>query len=46
MLIPSFVNGKPSESMDLNEATIRFQMFAGLDPVRPKEWPQRLNLKS
>ena len=36
-LIPEFVNGKPKESMDLNEAAIRFQMFAGLDPVGPKE---------
>jgi len=36
-LVPSFVNGKPKNEMDLNEASIRFQMFAGLDPIGPKE---------
>jgi exonuclease SbcC len=44
-LIPSFVNGKPSESMDLNEATIRFQMFAGLDPVGPKEMVSKIKFE-
>ena len=41
-LIPEFVNGKPAESMDLNEAAIRFQMFAGLDPVGPKDMVSRV----
>ena len=36
-LVPSFVNGKPKNEMDLNEASISFQMFAGLDPIGPKE---------
>ncbi|URQ63626.1 hypothetical protein M9B40_02365 [SAR86 cluster bacterium] len=36
-LVPSFVNGEPKNEMDLNEASIRFQMFAGLDPIGPKE---------
>ena len=44
-LIPEFVNGKPSESMDLNEAAIRFQMFAGLDPVGPKEMVSRVKFE-
>ena len=44
-LIPSFVNGKPSESMDLNEATIRFQMFAGLDPIGPKEMVSKIKFE-
>ena len=44
-LIPEFVNGKPSELMDLNEAAIRFQMFAGLDPVGPKEMVSRVKFE-
>ena len=44
-LIPEFVNGKPDESMDLNEAAIRFQMFAGLDPVGPKEMVSRVKFE-
>ena len=44
-LIPEFVNGKPSESMDLNEAAIRFQMFAGLDPVGPKDMVSRVKFE-
>ena len=44
-LVPEFVNGKPSESMDLNEAAIRFQMFAGLDPVGPKEMVSRVKFE-
>ena len=44
-LIPEFVNGKPKESMDLNEAAIRFQMFAGLDPVGPKEMVSRVKFE-
>ena len=44
-LIPEFVNGKPAESMDLNEAAIRFQMFAGLDPVGPKEMVSRVKFE-
>ena len=44
-LIPEFVNGKPSESMDLNEAAIRFQMFAGLDPIGPKEMVSRVKFE-
>ena len=44
-LIPGFVNGKPSESMDLNEATIRFQMFAGLDPIGPKEMVSKIKFE-
>ena len=36
-LVPPFVNGEPKKEMDLNEASIRFQMFAGLDPIGPKE---------
>ena len=44
-LIPDFLNGKPNESMDLNEASIRFQMFAGLDPVGPKEMVSRVKFE-
>ena len=44
-LVPEFVNGKPAESMDLNEAAIRFQMFAGLDPVGPKEMVSRVKFE-
>ena len=29
--------------MDLNEASIRFQMFAGLDPIGPKEIVSKIN---
>ena len=44
-LIPDFLNGKPNESMDLNEASIRFQMFAGLDPIGPKEMVSRVKFE-
>ena len=44
-LIPEFVNGEPKEAMDLNEASIRFQMFAGLDPVGPKEMVSRVKFE-
>ena len=44
-LIPEFVNGKPEEPMDINEASIRFQMFAGLDPVGPKEMVSRVKFE-
>ena len=44
-LIPDFINGKPKESMDLNEASIRFQMFAGLDPIGPKEMVSRVKFE-
>ena len=44
-LIPEFVNGKPGELMDVNEASIRFQMFAGLDPVGPKEMVSKIKFE-
>lgn len=44
-LIPEFVNGKPAELMDVNEASIRFQMFAGLDPVGPKEMVSKIKFE-
>ena len=44
-LIPEFVNGKPKDAMDLNEASIRFQMFAGLDPIGPKEMVSRVKFE-
>ena len=44
-LIPDFVNGKPAEAMDLFEASIRFQMFAGLDPVGPKEMVSKIKFE-
>jgi exonuclease SbcC len=44
-LIPEFVNGKPAEAMDLFEASIRFQMFAGLDPVGPKEMVSKIKFE-
>ncbi|MDA9715832.1 DUF349 domain-containing protein [Bacteroidota bacterium] len=44
-LIPEFVNGKPEELMDVNEASIRFQMFAGLDPVGPKEMVSKIKFE-
>ena len=44
-LIPEFVNGKPKEPMDINEASIRFQMFAGLDPIGPKEMVSRVKFE-
>ena len=31
--------------MDLNEATIRFQMFAGLDPIGPKEMVSKIKFE-
>ena len=42
---PEFVNGKPAEAMDLFEASIRFQMFAGLDPVGPKEMVSKIKFE-
>ena len=44
-LIPEFVNGKPAVAMDLFEASIRFQMFAGLDPVGPKEMVSKIKFE-
>tara|TARA_B100000927_G_scaffold291640_1_gene295067 strand:+ start:27877 stop:29295 length:1419 start_codon:yes stop_codon:yes gene_type:complete len=44
-LIPDFINGKPAELMDVNEASIRFQMFAGLDPVGPKEMVSKIKFE-
>lgn len=44
-LIPEFVNGKPGELMDVNEASIRFQMFAGLDPVGPREMVSKIKFE-
>ncbi len=44
-LIPEFVNGKPGQLMDVNEASIRFQMFAGLDPVGPKEMVSKIKFE-
>ena len=44
-LIPEFINGKPGELMDVNEASIRFQMFAGLDPVGPKEMVSKIKFE-
>ena len=44
-LIPELVNGKPGELMDVNEASIRFQMFAGLDPVGPKEMVSKIKFE-
>ena len=44
-LIPEFVNGKPGELMYVNEASIRFQMFAGLDPVGPKEMVSKIKFE-
>ena len=40
--IPDFIDEQPENQMDVSEASIRFQMFAGLDPVGPKEMVSKI----
>ena len=43
--IPEFIDEQPDNQMDVSEASIRFQMFAGLDPVGPKEMVSKIKFE-
>lgn len=43
--IPEFIDEQPENQMDVSEASIRFQMFAGLDPVGPKEMVSKIKFE-
>lgn len=43
--IPDFITEQPENQMDVCEASIRFQMFAGLDPVGPKELVSKIKFE-
>ena len=43
--IPDFIDEQPENQMDVSEASIRFQMFAGLDPVGPKEMVSKIKFE-
>ena len=43
--IPDFIDEQPENQMDVSEALIRFQMFAGLDPVGPKEMVSKIKFE-